>query len=229
MIPIESELLHFSGGAPIFPLPNLVLFPNTSIPLHMFEDRYRRMTRDALAGEQLLAMALLQPGWEADYEGRPAVHEMMCLGRIVSHEKLPSGRYNLVLRGIQRAVLVEEVESDTPYRVGKLELYRDYYPEQPKVPVDVRRREVITAFRRLFPRGRFEPIWAQLGDMQLSLGLLCDVLGNALQIPAEVKQALLEELDVEERARLLLQIIQQVETDRGFTGGESLFPDFSLN
>ena len=62
---IDAELKDFSGLAPIFPLPNVVLFPNALLPLHIFEPRYRQMTADALEGERLIAMALLRPGWES--------------------------------------------------------------------------------------------------------------------------------------------------------------------
>src|SRR6185436_12491024 len=124
-------LTGFTGTAPLFPLPNVVLFPHVALPLHIFEPRYRQMVADALEGDRLIAIALLKPGWEPDYDGRPPIHEMVCLGRITSHEELESGRYNIVVTGIHRAVVVEEVEGETPYRVGKLELYRDYYSGEP--------------------------------------------------------------------------------------------------
>jgi uncharacterized protein len=57
---------------PIFPLPNVVLFPNVFLPLHIFELRYRAMVTDALAGDRIIGMALLRPGFEVEYEGTPA-------------------------------------------------------------------------------------------------------------------------------------------------------------
>src|SRR5205085_1976564 len=96
-------LKQFSGMARLFPLPNVVLFPQVVQPLHIFEPRYREMTADALADDRLIAMALLQPGWEADYEGRPPIHPICCLGRIFAEKHLPDGRYNLLLRGLTRA------------------------------------------------------------------------------------------------------------------------------
>src|SRR5947208_17093988 len=97
-----SPLADFSGTARLFPLPNLVLFPQVVQPLHVFEQRYRQMTADALAGDRLIAMALLRPGWEADYDGRPAIHPVACLGRVVADQRLDDGRYNLLLRGLAR-------------------------------------------------------------------------------------------------------------------------------
>ena len=71
-----SPLTHFAGTARLFPLPNLVLFPHVMQPLHVFEPRYRQMTADALTGDRLIGLVLLKPGWEADYEGKPAVPDV---------------------------------------------------------------------------------------------------------------------------------------------------------
>src|SRR5215208_6456014 len=87
---------------PIFPLPNAVLFPNVYLPLHIFEPRYRAMVGDALTGDRIIGMVLLQPGFEPDYEGRPAVYPVGCAGVITHSEPLPDGRYNIVLRGIEK-------------------------------------------------------------------------------------------------------------------------------
>jgi Lon protease-like protein len=94
---------------PIFPLPNVVFFPHTLLPLHIFEPRYRKMLADCLAGERRLAVVLLRPGWEADYYGRPAVHSVAGAGEIIQSEMLPNGRSNIVLRGLGRIVIEGEV------------------------------------------------------------------------------------------------------------------------
>ena len=93
---------------PIFPLPNVVLFPNVFLPLHIFEARYREMIADALASDRLIGMALLRPGWERDYEGRPPVYPIGCSGVITHVERLTDGRYNIVLRGLERFRIVAE-------------------------------------------------------------------------------------------------------------------------
>ncbi len=84
---------------PLFPLPNVVLFPNVYLPLHIFEPRYREMVSDALDGDRIIGMVLLRPGWEGDYEGRPAVYPVGCAGLISHAERLSDGRYNIVLQG----------------------------------------------------------------------------------------------------------------------------------
>src|SRR5207253_4170439 len=95
-----SPLANFAGVARLFPLPNLVLFPHVVQPLHVFEPRYREMTTDALAGDRLIATALLHPDWEAVYEGHPPIHPVACLGRIVADQRLDDGRFLLLLRGL---------------------------------------------------------------------------------------------------------------------------------
>src|SRR6478736_5807860 len=109
-------LANFPGTARLFPLPNLVLFPHVVQPLHVFEPRYRQMTADALAGDRLIAPVLLKPGWEEEYDARPEVHPVACLGRVVADQLLPDGRYNLLLRGLSRAHLLGEVTDAKPYR-----------------------------------------------------------------------------------------------------------------
>lgn len=105
---------------PIFPLPNVVLFPNVFLPLHIFEARYRAMVRDALVADRIIGMVLLQPGFEANYEGRPRVFPVGCAGVITHSEALPDGRFNIVLRGLEKFRMVDE-DSSQPYRLAHIE------------------------------------------------------------------------------------------------------------
>ena len=105
---------------PLFPLPNVVLFPNVFLPLHIFEARYREMVADAVATDRLIGMVLLRPGWERDYEGRPPIYGVGCSGVITHFEKLPDGRYNMVLRGLDRFQIVEE-DHERSYRRAVIE------------------------------------------------------------------------------------------------------------
>src|SRR5215469_8637081 len=93
---LSFSVTDFAGTVRLFPLPNLVLFPHVMQPLHIFEPRYRNLLEDALAADRLIAMALLEPGWESDYEGRPPLGTMACLGRVATHHRLPDGTYNLL-------------------------------------------------------------------------------------------------------------------------------------
>src|SRR5438046_3217716 len=108
-------------SVPLFPLPNVVLFPRAILPLHIFEERYKTMTADALRGRRKIAMALLRPGWEKSYYGSPQIAPVVCVGAILSHERLPDGKYNFLLQGHQRARVVREIGGDLPYRVAQLQ------------------------------------------------------------------------------------------------------------
>ena len=97
---------------PLFPLPNVVLFPNVFLPLHIFEPRYRQMIGDALQGDRIIGMVLLRPGHDADYEGRPPIYDIGCSGLITHVERLEDGRYNLVLRGLEKFTVRDEEPPD---------------------------------------------------------------------------------------------------------------------
>lgn len=225
-----ADLTGFTGTAPIFPLPDVVLFPHVALPLHIFEPRYKQMVADALEEERLVAMALLKPGWEPDYDGRPPIHEMVCLGRITTDERLDSGKYNIIVTGIHRAVVVDELDAGLPYRIGKLELYRDFYSNELLVDRKGRQRDLLTSFRRLFPNTRSDSLLNQVLEADLPLGVLSDLLSAVLKIDPLQKLSLLEELDVDLRSDLLLDKIQRLLPAAGNAASRRVFPPkFSLN
>jgi uncharacterized protein len=100
---------------PLFPLPNVVLFPGALLPLHIFEPRYRAMVADALQGDGRIGIVLLRLGWDQDYDGRPPIHTIGCSAAIVHATPLDDGRYNIVLRGLERFRVVAE-DHDQVYR-----------------------------------------------------------------------------------------------------------------
>jgi Lon protease-like protein len=115
--------LDWLSDLAVFPLPRVVFFPGTTLPLHIFEPRYRAMMRDCLSsGRTAMAVTLLKPGYESDYEGRPPMHEICTVGRIEKHEELADGRFNLVLRGLFRSRLHELPADDKPYRRAQADI-----------------------------------------------------------------------------------------------------------
>src|SRR6266702_3000213 len=121
----QVSLKNFRGTARLFPLPNLVLFPSVIQPLHIFEPRYRQMMADALDDDRLLAMVLLRPGFEEEYDRRPPIHTIACLGRIFNEERLQDGRYNLLLHGLRRVRIEDELPADRLYRQARVLLLED--------------------------------------------------------------------------------------------------------
>jgi uncharacterized protein len=199
------QLEQFSGNARLFPLPNLVLFPHVLQPLHVFEARYRALVEDALESDGLIAMALLAPGWENDYEGRPPVHPMACLGRIATHHRLEDGRYNILLAGSQRIRLVRELDSTKPFREAEAVGCQDLYSSQRACQRPALQRRLLDAFRRLTPQA--DESHTQLESLlasEISLGMLTDIVAYTLDLGIAAKQRLLDEPDVDRRAELLL-------------------------
>ncbi len=117
--PPKHEPFPIPDCVPIFPLPTVVFFPETYLPLHIFEPRYRDMVQDATSHGQCIGMVLLQEGWEDQYEETPAIHSVGCVGRMISSHKLSDGRYNIVLQGLQRCRYVEQTVS-TSYRQAQV-------------------------------------------------------------------------------------------------------------
>ncbi len=204
----------FSGKVRLFPLPNLVLFPHVMQPLHIFEPRYRKMLEDALAGDQMVAMALLAPGWETNYEGRPPIHPMACLGRITSHFRLADGTYNVLLLGLRRVKLIYELKSKRRFREAKVEVYEDLYPPQDLEQYDLLRDQLREAFLRILPLlPEAQEQLDQLIETDIPLGMLTDIISYMLDIDLNKKQSLLAEIDVYQRTELLLQYMARAIED----------------
>ncbi len=221
-----SEDDVFSGWARLFPLPNLVFFPHVVQPLHIFEPRYRQMTADALAGDQRIAMVLPRSGWEKDYEGRPAIHDIACVGKIINHQKLEDGRYNLLLRGEFRVRLIEEVTHERLYRLAKAEVLEETLIENESARRHWRERLVERAKPFLVKGGEVQEEFLKLIDSKLPLGALADILAFALPLGCDLKQHILEESDVERRLERLVRFLTPKSAG---SEGRPFPPEFSSN
>jgi uncharacterized protein len=226
-----SALSSFDGVARLFPLPNVVFFPRVMLPLHIFEPRYRQMTTDALAGDQFIAMSLLKPGWEPEYNGQPEIHPVACLGKIVADQRLEDGRYNILLRGLSRIRIIEEAFTDKLYRTAHVELLKEN-----GVPAVEQSRELSEQLQELVSNwllslGLARDQVAKLFQNQLPLGPLADVLSFALPLAVEFKQELLQELHTETRVRRLLTHLRANAPPKikAETGEHEFPPQFSDN
>ena len=220
----------FTGRAAIFPLPNVTLFPNVMLPLHIFEPRYRCMAEDTLSGDGYLALGLLKDGWEDSYKTKDcAIHDTVCLGKVIANEQLEDGRHYLMLQGLRRAQLVTELETDLPYRLGMLELVEDIYPQTPVIDRERRQEELVNWFRRAYPKLGLEAeiIHALGSDMQL--GELCDVIAHSLKLPSEDAQQLLAQANVDQRSDLVLEMLKLQFRGTLEPAGRDFPPGFSLN
>jgi Lon protease-like protein len=193
----------------VFPLPDLVFFPGTLLPLHIFEPRYRQMTADVLRSPApVLAVARLRPGWEADYHGTPPIFDVAGVGLVVHHEQLDDGRYNLLLQGLARVRLLAPT-LERPYRRVRAELVEDRYP--PATDLGVATAALLASCQKLVARvpelgralrerglGQREG-WTGAIGAGVDPSQLADLLGAAFVRDADERQGLLETADVGER------------------------------
>jgi Lon protease-like protein len=222
-----TPLSGFAGLVRLFPLPDLVFFPQVMQPLHIFEPRYRQMTADALAGDRLIALVLSKPCWEADYAGSPPVHAVACLGKIVADQKTDDGRYNILLRGLSRIQIVHEIPHGKAYRKAKVELLAEV-PVADALAERRLRRKLARLVPHLF-RGQQnlkDQFRKLLRSSDLTLGALCDICAFASDLDVEFKQALLEELEVEQR---LIRLLEHLETTSAAETQRKFPPEFSKN
>lgn len=188
----------------VFPLPDVVLFPRTVLPLRIFEPRYRAMFSDCLARpDPLMAVAQLRPGFEGDYHGRPPVYDVAGLGRVIAHEAHANGTYDLILRGVARVRLTELPAEDTPYRRAELLAMRT------RVAVDGLPSNTMTALLSL--AGRLAHMLKSVQpDFELAMPVdadqttQIDYIADQLLIEPGARQEALELLDLAARQRFVM-------------------------
>jgi uncharacterized protein len=199
----------------LFPLPDTVLFPGTALPLHVFEPRYRRMLTDVLAQNRILGVVRLKPGFENDYYGRPALFDVCGVGRVIKEVALPDGRMNIVVLGLARARLLEELPFE-PYRVVRAELLPD---AEVRAPL-----QWAAWYPKLQELGRqLSPHVSQSNAPDLerlireapNAGACADRLAAALIADADERQHLLGEVDPTERLARVLERLHEVAASLG--------------
>jgi Lon protease-like protein len=188
---------------PIFPLPNVVLFPNVFLPLHIFESRYRTMVTDALAGDRIIGMTLLQPGYEREYEGRPAVYAIGCAGVITHSEPLPDGRFNIVLRGIEKFRILDEDES-RPYRLARVDALAESLARADRPLLRQQRQRLEALLAAAIERSGSDPKFPPaIPDEEL-----VNALSQYLELQPVERQALLECEGIVARCRALIELLE---------------------
>ena len=201
--PSPLDLALSNAPLPLFPLPGFTLFPGTRVPLHVFEPRYRKLVADLLSGNQLLALPQLKPGYEPTYYGRPELFPICGAARIVEHAELADGRYNILVQGVARVRLVEEVSSSSLYRVARVVSLPDQSTASPLV-VNALRDELQSLCSRL---ERDLPAFATIQSIFRegpSPGAIADRVGSALIADPSERQILLDQLDPAARLERLI-------------------------
>lgn len=206
----SSGQRRLPAAVPLFPLPNVVLFPKAVLPLHVFEERYKQMTADVLRAHRQIAMALLRPGWEKSYYARPAIEPVVCVGTILSHERLADGRYNFLLQGHTRARVVRETGAAS-YRQAELEPLVE--TENTEFDLAEGRRRLVEMFDRdayaALPGGKQI---RQLLAAGVPTGIVADLLAfNVLSDDqADLKQSLLADASVRRRVHRVVEAVAAI-------------------
>jgi hypothetical protein len=197
------------SAVPLFPLPNVVLFPRAVLPLHIFEERYKvMMIADVLKNRRQIAMGLLRPGWEMNYHGKAPIEPVVCVGTILSHERLADGRYNLLLQGTARARMVRELEHQ-PYRVAQLRAFEQEPLAEDTLEEERRRLTTIFEDPQLSDTGigrRFVELLAK----PIPISIICDLAAFHFLEDIQLKQKLLADFDVRHRIGRTIDALEEV-------------------
>jgi Lon protease-like protein len=203
---------------PLFPLPNVVLFPNVFLPLHIFEPRYREMVADAIDSDRMIGMVLLKAGWEHEYDGSPSVYPIGCSSVITHVERLDDGRYNIVLRGVERFRILEE-NYERRYRRALIEPLAERTlaaEDRASLRHQRSRLEVLLAPSIDRDLGQTQSARANASapgpDPMIPAGMADEELVNALAQYLDLepieKQALLEREGLRSRAESLVELLE---------------------
>ena len=195
---------------PLFPLPDVVFFPNTRLPLHVFEPRYRQLVSDVLAADQRFGVILLRPDWEHDYFGTPPIHRYGTLGTVEQAAMFDDGRYNVILRGDFRFRVLGEIDH-APYGVARVEAVPEAIGSAEAAYAERQWLADIARQYMLYLPGQTPvPEIATAG-----LGALTSALTMSLNLDAERKQRLLELDNLVERGEEIgRELTERIETLR---------------
>jgi Lon protease-like protein len=199
----RSELAASCVALRLFPLPGALLMPGATLPLHVFEPRYRKLVADALASDGVLCIPQIVEGEEDKHAGSPHLYRYAVVGRIIAHHELPDGRYNIVVRPLGRVRLLQELTSPTPYRVFAAELL----PE-----TDADDEALARSGKRLL--ALMAPVFAGLGEKgepmrrgleELDLARIPEALAPFLVRDAQLRQEYIARDDGAARAAIVEQ------------------------
>jgi Lon protease-like protein len=200
-VAVESQAakpITLPSEIPLFPLPEVVLFPGVQRPLLIYEPRYREMVADALKGNRIIGTVLLRPGFEASYEGRPPIYGIGCAGVIEDYEQMPDGRYAILLRGLTTFRVVSE-DQRKPYRLARVEAIPESLGDEERGPLRMLRERLARLLDAALPLDVKPP------DPSLEDDEFVNVTAQAFDMPEAARQDLLERNSVLARARALVE------------------------
>lgn len=216
--PIDRELLReYCTSVPLFPLPGVVFLPHSLLPLHVFEPRYRALVEDVVAGNGILAVPRLSPGWEHNYEGTPTLNAICGVGQIVRYQSLPDGRSNMIVQGVARLRLTKDVVSERGYRVGRGELMElDPINEGKTNRIAASLKLLVAQLIAAVPETK--PALGDLEHENIEISEWMDRLAHFVLRKPDERQLYLEYSDIEDRSDLLMASMVEMGQDGGKWG-----------
>jgi Lon protease-like protein len=193
---------------PIFPLQDVMLFPEMSVPLHIFEPRYKAMIADALKGDRIIGMVLLRPGYEKDYERSPSVFQVGVAGVINEVEELPGGEYNIVLGALTKYRITRE-EASRPYRIAHVTPIADETPEADRSALHARRQRLEALIGASGGRSGLRGVPDNISDEALVNGI-----SQLAHIDELDRERLLEQPTPLARAEALIVLLEKMIAER---------------
>ena len=197
---------NFSKIIPVFPLSNFIIFPNTTVPLNIFEPRYLDMINDSMKSDKLIGM--IQPKNSKNENGIPKLHDVGCLGKITSFRETEDGRYLIELKGKIRFQIIKEISTDKKYRSVEVE-YKNYLNDLSDDKEELNFSDLELIFKdlkSLFEKKGFIINWKALEKQ--SLNETINALAMASPFSLEEKQILLEAQDLDIRKNKIAEILK---------------------
>ena len=205
-----NEISKLPSTIPIFPLSNFIIFPNTTVPLNIFEPRYIQMIDDSMKSHRMIGM--IQPKKSGEFK-RPDLYEVGCIGKITSFNETEDGRYLIIINGVSRFSIDQEIKTDKLYRSCKVN-YQNYKEDLDNKIVKFTLKDldkILEDLKNLFEKKGFMVDWSSLKKQDFSETL--NTLSMASPFSLEEKQVLLETKDLNTRKLRLEEILKTYTLD----------------
>ena len=200
------NIIDLPNKIPVFPLSNFIIFPKTSVPLNIFEPRYIDMINDSMKSNKMIGM--IQPKNSKIEPNIPLLHDVGCLGKIISFSEADDGRFLIELKGLIRFEKIKEIKSNKKYRILEVN-YKKYYEDLNNEKEDLKFSDLELIFKdlkSLFEKKGFIINWKALEKQ--SLDETINALAMASPFSLEEKQVLLETINLDIRKNKISEILK---------------------
>ena len=206
---MKKNIDSLPNKIPVFPLSNFIIFPKTTVPLNIFEPRYIDMVDDAMKSNRTIDM--VQP--KKSGQNKPELYDIGCMGKITSFNETNDGRYLIVLNGISRFKIIEELENEKPYRECSVsfEKFPNDLDESKEEIKFADLKLIFNEVKSLFVKEGYMINWKDLEKQTLNQTI--NTLSMASPFSLEEKQILLETINLNERKKKLEEILSTYTVD----------------